>query len=402
MPAHPTEPARTSYDVVIIGGAMVGSAIAWFLADSPDFTGSVLVVERDPSFEHSSTAHTNSCMRQQFTTKINIRISQFAADYVKSFRQRMGGDERIPEIAFDRFGYMYLAATPEAAAGLRTAQALQASCGAGTRHLSPDQVAAEYPFYNLADILAANHNTQDEGYFDGTTLFDWWRRKAGERGVERIAGEVTAIGRAGNRVTGVTLSSGTTIAAGHIVNATGPRAARTASMAGLVLPVEPRKRYTFVFSAEAPLPRPLPLTIDPSGIHVRSDGALYMAGCPARPDPAVEPDDFTQDFTLWEEHVWPALAHRIPDFERIRLVRSWVGHYAFNTVDQNAILGSHPQATNFILANGFSGHGFQQAPAVGRGMAEWIAHGHYRTLDLSSLHLERIEARRHLTEAAII
>ena len=168
------------------------------------------------------------------------------------------------------------------------------------------------------------------------------------------------IGHAGGRVTHVTLSSGETVSCGTLVNASGPRAARTAAMAGITLPVEPRKRFTWIFSAERPLDRDLPLTIDPSGVHVRQDGPdTYLAGCAADPDPAVDYDDFVMDHNRWQDHVWPILANRIPQFDSLRVVTEWAGHYAFNTLDQNAILGRHDQLTNFIFQNGFSGHGLQ-------------------------------------------
>ena len=173
---------HSSYDVVIVGGAMLGSSVAWFLADNPDFDGRILVVERDPTYALCSTAHTNSCMRQQFSNEINIRISQFAAEYVKNFRDHMGGDMRIPRVVMQNFGYMYLAGSVEAAENLRASQRLQASLGAGTRFMSPGEIAAAYPFYRLDDIIGGNHNLVDEGYFDGNTLFDWWRRRAREAG----------------------------------------------------------------------------------------------------------------------------------------------------------------------------------------------------------------------------
>ena len=400
-----SQPAlRQNYDVVIVGGAMLGSSVAWFLTQQPGFDGSVLVVERDPSYAMCSTAHTNSCIRQQFSAEINIRISQFGVDFIRNFRRYMGNDPRVPEVVLQSFGYLYLADTPGFAASLKEAQTVQAACGAGTRHMSADQIAAEYPFYNLDDILAGNHNTKDEGYFDGNTLFDWWKRSAKEHGVTYIADEVVGMTRSadGARIESVTLKSGAQVGCGTVVNASGPRAALTAKMAGLALPVEPRKRYTFVFEAEKPLDRDLPLTIDPSGVHMRTDGRYYMAGCPPDDDPAVAPDDFTADHSLWEEKVWPAIAHRIPQFEAIRLRQSWVGHYAYNTLDQNAVVGPHPEVGNFIFVNGFSGHGFQQSPAMGRGVAEWITHGAYQSLDLSPLGYDRIVKGASLIEKAVI
>ena len=399
----PNEAPRAAYDVIIIGGAIMGSATAFFLSQNDDFDGSVLVIERDPSYQLCSTAHTNSCMRQQFSTELNIRISQFAAEFVKNLRTHMGGDERVPELDIQNYGYMYLANNAPFAELLRRNRDIQRAAGAGTELLTPQEIAARYPFYKVDDLVLGSINRRDEGYFDGGTLFDWLRRGARERGVDYVAGEVVAMSRDGAHITHVTLASGETIACGTVVNASGPRAARTAAMAGIDLPVEPRKRFTWIFTAETPLDRDLPLTIDPSGVHFRQDGpATYLAGCPADPDPAVAYDDFVMDPDRWQDHVWPIIAGRIPQFEAIRVVTEWAGHYAFNTLDQNAILGPHDEVRNFIFQNGFSGHGLQQSPAMGRGIAELIIYGEYRSLDLSPFAFDRIAANRPIIETAII
>ncbi|MEM7196719.1 MAG: FAD-binding oxidoreductase [Pseudomonadota bacterium] len=400
----PVRPNESRYDVVIVGGAMYGASVSWFLSDSEDFNGSVLVVERDPSYEKSSTGATNSCMRQQFSNEINVRVSQFAADFVKNFRQYMGDDERVPDLVLQSFGYMYLANNEEFAKVLKESQVLQESLGAGTKHMSAEDVKRDYPFYNVDDIVAGNHNLVDEGYFDGGTLFDWWKRSGRERGVEYIQNEVVAmqLNQPGTRVQSVTLETGEVVLCDTVVNASGPRAVLTSRMAGIEIPVEPRKRFTFIFDAEHPLDRDLPLTIDPSGVHMRTDGQYYLAGCPPDSDPAVDYDDWTMDHSIWEDKVWPAVAARIPQFEAVKLTNSWVGHYAFNTFDHNAILGPHTGVENFIFVNGFSGHGLQQSPAMGRGTAELITYGEYRSLDLSAFNYERIEKNQRFEEKAII
>ncbi len=397
-----SEPKRRSYDVVIIGGAMLGSSVAWFLSSNPGFQGRILVVERDPTYEFSTTARTNSCMRQQFSNEINVRISQFAAEYVKNFRSYMADDPDVPAIPLHSFGYMYLAGDQAFAEILRENQKLQAALGAGTRIMTPDEIAAAYPFYNLDGVVLGSHNPKDEGYFDGATLFDWWRRKARQNGVEYLTNEVAAIARTGDRIESVTLKSGEVVAAGLVINATGPRAAITAAMAGLDAPVEPRRRYSFVFAAEKPLGGELPLTIDPSGVHVRSDGAYFLCGCPPEDDAPPAFDDFELDHAIWEEKLWPAIAHRIPAFEAVKVINAWVGHYEYNYFDQNAIVGPHPDVKNFLYVNGFSGHGFQQSPAIGRGVAEWVAFGEYRSLDLSPFSYDRIVRGEKFLERAVI
>ncbi len=397
-------PRQTSYDVVIVGGAMYGSSISWWLSQNPDFDGSVLVVERDPTYEFTSTAHTNSCIRQQFSREINVQISQFGAEFIKNFREFMGGDERVPEVVLQSFGYMYLADNEDFARTLKETQQIQESLGAGTRHMTAEEIKRQYPFYNMEDIVAGNHNLDNEGYFDGNTLFDWWKRVARENGVEYCENEVVsmALGDAGTIVTTVKLATGEQVACGKVINCSGPRAVLTSRMAGIEIPVEPRKRYTYIFAAENPLDQDLPLTIDPTGVHMRTDGAYYLAGGPPDIDPPVDYDDFEMDHSLWEEKFWPAIAHRVPQFEAVKLVNSWAGHYAFNTLDQNAILGGHTEVKNFYFCNGFSGHGFQQSPAIGRGLSELITYGEYRSLDLSPFGFERIENNKPFDEKAVI
>jgi glycine/D-amino acid oxidase-like deaminating enzyme len=397
-------PKRSSYDVVIVGGAMYGSSVSWFLADNPDFDGSILVIERDPSYTACSTVHTNSCIRQQFSREINVRISQYGADFVKNLRQFMGGDERVPNLPIQSYGYLYLADNESFAAVLKESQQVQQACGASTKILTAEQIKRDYPFYNVDDIVVGSHNRVDEGYFDGGTLFDWWRRSGKEKGVEFLANEVVSMQRnkAGSRIESVMLKSGEIVSCGTVVNASGPRAVLTSRMAGIELPVEPRKRHTFIFDAEQPLDRDLPLTIDPTGVHMRTDGQYYLAGCAPDDDHAVDYDDYEPDHSIWQEKLWPVIANRIPQFEAIKLVNSWVGHYAFNTLDQNAILGPHPSVENFIFVNGFSGHGLQQSPAMGRGTAELITYGEYRSLDLSPFCFDRIERNEPFNEKAII
>ncbi|MBL6602609.1 MAG: FAD-binding oxidoreductase, partial [Alphaproteobacteria bacterium] len=211
---------------------MMGSSCAWFLKKHYGFTGSVLVVERDMSYEWASTSHTNSCVRQQFSNELNVRISQYTAEFIREFQSYMAPLPDVPELKIQNFGYLYLTDQPDKADILRKLQGIQSDLGAGTVILSPDEIAARYPFYRLDDIILGSLNTKDEGYFEGSTIFEWFRRGARAAGVEYIENEVVAIGRSGRRVNSVTLKSGEEISAGKIINASGPRASRTAEMAG--------------------------------------------------------------------------------------------------------------------------------------------------------------------------
>lgn len=393
-------PMSKTFDVIIIGGGMVGASVAFWLAKARAGLR-IAVIERDPSYEFASTTHTNSCIRQQFGTETNIRLSQFTAGFIGDFKTQIE-DETAPPIALQSFGYLYLASTEDGETRLRRRQALGAGLGTATQLLSADQIAARFPFYNLEGIRLGSLNEVDEGYFDGAGIFAAFRRRSRDWGVEWHTGEVTGLTMQGPRITGVTLADGRTLSAGHTVNAAGPRAAQVARMAGVDLPVAPRRRYTFLFEAAEALPCALPLTIDPSGFHVRADGRAYMTGCPPLDDGPADWDDFHMEPDVWEERLWPALAHRIPAFERLRMTRFWTGHYAYNDHDQNALVGFWPGLEGLIFANGFSGHGLQQAPGIGRGVAELILHGQYQALDLSELAIARITEGRRVVEDAII
>ena len=394
-------PKHRAYDVVIVGGAIMGSSAAWFLSANPDFQGRVLVVERDPNYAQAASALSASCIRHQFSNAINVRMSMFGTGFIRSFREALGGDPEIPEITLEETGYLFLA-TAAGAPVLRENHGMQAACGAATVLMTPDEIAARFPFYNLDGIELGSFNPVGEGWFDGFTMMQWWRRKARENGVEYVVGEVVAMTRKGSRIESVRLAGGETVACGTVVNASGPYGGRTARMAGLHLPVEPRKRCLFVFDCRTALGQPLPLTIDPVGVHCRSEGEFFLCGTVPKDDSAPAHDDFDVDYSEFEDEVWPVLANRVPAFEAIKLVRAWAGHYDCNALDQNGVVGPHPEVGNFLFANGFSGHGLQQAAAVGRAIGELVAHGGYRTLDLSELAYDRVLTGTPFREQAII
>jgi FAD-dependent oxidoreductase domain-containing protein 1 len=173
-------------------------------------------------------------------------------------------------------------------------------------------------------------------------------------------------------------------------------------MAELELPVRPRKRYVYHFDCRTAV-HDAPLLVDPGGVYFRPEGPSYIGGfSPHAGDPDPDALDLEVDRAAFERVMWPALAHRVPAFEELRLLDAWAGHYEVNTLDHNAIIGPHPEVTNFLFANGFSGHGLQQAPATGRGLAEWIAYGEYRSLDLSPLGYERIARGEPLRELNVV
>ncbi len=383
----------TQSDVVICGGAVIGSAIAWNLGQlAPEL--SITVIERDPSFKTSSTALSASGIRQQFSDPLNVMISRFGVAFIRGAASRWGLDLNLHEQ-----GYLYLADSAAGAQVLRENHAVQVAAGADMALLSPAALKARFPHLNVEDLTLASLGLSGEGWFDSVGLMQGYQADTQAR---RITDEVTGLQVQGGKVEAVKLASGARIACGAFINAAGPAAAGIAAMAGVALPVERRKRTNFSFDCAVPPKGDLPLMIDPGGVWVRPEGRQFLCGCAPQEDPRVDADDFEPRYREFEEIIWPALAARAPAFEAIRMQAMWAGHYAYNVLDQNAVTGAHPEVKNFYFANGFSGHGLQQAPAIGRGLAELVALGGYKSLDLSPLGYERILRDEPLRERCVI
>lgn len=387
-----------SFDVVIVGGAIMGAMTAYFLTLDPAFRGRVAVVERDTSFAQSSTTLSAASLRQQFSIPENIRMSLFGLEFLRNAKERFGPDT---DLAWHEGGYLLLASEAGVPV-LRANHRVQKAEGADIDLMTPEQIKANFPWLNVEDIAAGAYGVSGEGWFDAHAFLMCTRAAARAQGAHFITGEVVAIEREAGKVTGVTLADGRRLGCRALVNAAGPRGGRVAALAGLELPVEGRKRCVFVVHCRTPLPR-LPLLVDPSGFYIRPEGSYQICGAP----PAIENDpdadgDFEVDWSVFEENIWPALAHRIPAMEELKLVRAWAGHYEMNLLDHNAVIGPHPELTNFYFMNGFSGHGLQQAPAAGRAIAEWIVHGRSVSLDLDVFGYERIAAGRPHAELNII
>ncbi|MGE0501158.1 MAG: NAD(P)/FAD-dependent oxidoreductase [Rhizobiaceae bacterium] len=387
-----------AYDVVIIGGAIVGSAVAYHLREE-GFAGPIALIERDPQFAHAATTLSMASIRQQFSIPENIRLSQFTLGLFRRLKQEFSADA---DIGFREGGYLILATDdglPVLAANHRT----QVAEGADVVLEDPATLARRFPWLSTDGIAAGVYGRSGEGWFDAHALLGLMRKALRTRNVDLIAGDVVAIERDGDRVSAVTLGDGRRLPAETFVNAAGPNAGVVASLAGIALPVEPRKRTVFVFEARERYPD-MPLLVDPNGVYVRPEGAVYLTGGaePEEGDGPADPADFEPRWDLFEEVIWPTLATRIPAFEAIKATRAWAGHYDYNTLDQNAVIGPHPEVKNFLFANGFSGHGLQQAPAVGKALAELIAHGAYRTIDCSTFGYERVAKGRPFRELNVI
>lgn len=387
-------------DVAIIGGGVIGSAIAYFLAAEPSFAGSIAVIERDPTYRVASSALSVSSIRQQFSTPANTLMSRFGITFLRDIARHLEVEGRQPDIGLREPGYLFLA-TAGGQAALRANHRQQTALGADIAVMTAAELSRRFPWLATRDLAAGALGLAGEGWFDGYALLRAFRDKARSLGVAYHAGEVAGIARQGRRITGLRLADGSEWGCGAAVNAAGPWAGNVATMAGLSLPVEPRKRCVFVFACREELPD-CPLVIDPTGVYFRPEGRHFIAGTTPPPERDIPGAELSVDYALFDDIIWPVLAHRVPAFSAIKLRSAWAGYYEVNTFDHNAVIGAHPALDNFYLAAGFSGHGMQHAPAAGRAIAELIAQGAFRTLDLSALSASRLVENRPIREAKVV
>lgn len=392
----------SSFDVVIAGGAVMGSSIAWHLATHPGFSGSVLVVEPDSTYQFSASALSAGSVRQQFSQPVNIAISLYGIGFLREIGTRLMVADEAPDIGLHEGGYLYLgieSMCPVFAAN----HADQRALGADVALMDTPTLAVRFPWLNTGDLAIGSFGETGEGWFDGYGLMQAFRKAARAAGVTYRQGRVVELEKDGAHIAAAILEDGTRIACGVFVNAAGASGARTLTeKAGFPVPVYAKKRSVFSFSCKEKLAGH-PLVIDTSGVWWRPEGEGFITGySPDEPEETDFAHDFDVDWPLFEEVIWPALAHRIPAFEAIRPGRAWAGHYDMNLLDHNAIVGRLGDLANGYLACGFSGHGLQQSPAVGRGLAELIVEGRYTSLDLMDLSFERIAAGRPLLERNVI
>lgn len=373
-------------DVAIIGGAVVGTSVAWHLVCQLGYRGRVLVIEKDFSYARSATALSVSSIRQQFSCAANIRASLYGLSFIRAASEKFGAD-----FGFREWGYLFLASDAGRDA-LAANHTIQHSCGADIVFHDPAELAARFPWLSTDGLAAGSWGRTGEGWFDGYGLMQAMRAQARDAGVTWLNAEVTAI-----EDNTVRLSTGEAIAADRIVIAAGTGSAALAASTGIDIPVRAKKRMVFTFRAADP-PQRMPLLIDPTGVYARPEGEGFLCGlAPSDHDDPDPGDDFEPDWTWFEERIWPVLAARVPAFESIKTGRAWSGHYDLNLFDHNAFIGPWPDAPHILLACGYSGHGMQQAPATGLAVAEHIL-GRPQSLDLADLAPDRLPAGRRVEE----
>jgi len=386
-----------SYDVIVVGGAVMGSSVAYHLLKL-DPRLRVAVVERDPAYTRSSTALSLGGVRVQFSLKENILISLYAQDFFSRFEEEMAVGEERPAIDYRQAGYLFLIDEP----GKPTAEkdlALQRSLGGRVEWWTPERIKKEFPLF-AADLFVGGTFGPRDGYLDPYGVLMGFRKKAASLGARYVSDEVTAVKTARGKIAGLQLASGEVLHSEVVVNAAGPWAGEIGRMVGVELPLDPVNRQVFAVKPEVSMDRALPLVIAPSDLYFRSEtGGLILVGR------SMEEDEtgfgFRWDWKRFTDWLWPELARIVPAFEKLKMVRGWAGLYEVNRLDSNAILGPWPELEGFYLINGFSGHGLQQSPAAGRYLAELIL-GRSPTLDLSVFAPRRILENRPLGEGAVV
>lgn len=388
----------SSYDILIVGGGIMGSSIAYNLMND-QFDGKVAVFEKDPTYEFSTTTLSAGGIRRQFSTEVNIHISQYGLPIYQNFDEAMAVNGEKAHAEFTQRGYLFLADEKNWPL-IRKHHELQTSLGVDVELLTSGEILKIIPHMNTEDLEGASFSSRD-GYLDPHGTLQGYVRKAKSLGVAYVHEEVTQILRDGNQIAGLVTRPGNTYMARIVVNTAGPWAAEVGRMAGIDLPVDPVRRMAYVFQPGEIFDYDLPLTIDVTGLYFRHEtGRIIMTGQATPNEPPGF--NFQVDRSFFNEDLWPVLAHRVPVFDRLKLIRGWSGLYAVNRLDSNALLGRYPEVEGLYMAVGFSGHGFQQAPAVGKGLSELIRLGRYETIDLSPLDYERVLTGRLVIEQEVV
>ncbi|XP_076875401.1 FAD-dependent oxidoreductase domain-containing protein 1 [Brachyhypopomus gauderio] len=424
-------PERT--DIVIVGGGVIGWSTAYWLKKKQWGRDGVrvLVVEKDPTYSESSTVLSAGGIRQQFSLKENIQLSLASADFMRNINEHLGVLNEDPvDLQFNHAGYLFLA-NERVAHIMEENYVTQRDHGAKVTLLSPTQLQDRFPWLNTEGVALASYGLENEGWFDPWSLLNAFRCKAMSMGVQQCYGEVTGFTYSTTnaettdgdllrikRITNVIVQMPNSlenqpVECCIVVNAAGAGSGRIADMVGMGpgsehtmagLPVEPRKRYVYVVHSPDGPGLETPFLIDYSGVYFRREGlgGNYITG--KSPEENEEPDtgDLEVDHEFFQEKVWPLLSHRVPAFECLKVTGAWAGFYDYNTFDQNAVVGLHPLLSNMFFATGFSGHGLQQSPAVGRAVAELILDGDFRTIDLSGFKFNRILVQDPLLERNIV
>ncbi|KAK5646633.1 hypothetical protein RI129_005097 [Pyrocoelia pectoralis] len=427
-PTNPPNIFPRHVDIAIIGGGAIGSSIAYFLKEKTGLRGvNIVVIEKDSTYSQCSTVLSVGGLRQQFSLPENIQMSLFGADFLRTLKKRFGPDA---DVYFTPNGYLMLASEHGAQQLLDNAK-LQRELGAVNKILTKSELKERFPWMEVSDVEAGCLGLEKEGWFDPWALLGLLKRGAIDLGTQYINGEVVGFNFddqqdiiVDGQLSGTTqrleevqvkLPNGDIkpIKFAYCIIAAGAESGEVAKLAkvgngaGMLtvpLPVERRKRYVYCFECQENGPGlNTPMTLDYTGLYFRRDGlgGAYITGLSPQPDEEPCTSNLEVDHDFFTNRIWPLLAQRVPAFNALKVKSSWAGYYDYNMYDENGIIGAHPYLYNLYLATGFSGHGIQQSPAVGRAIAELIIDGKFQTLDLTRLGFDRILVDKPMYEVCI-
>ena len=388
---------------MIVGGGVVGCSAAWHLRQD-GFTGRIVVIERDASYQRASSYLAMGGIRQQFCTPVTVQMVQFSVELWKRFDQTLGTPQHRPHAWFRQRGYLFLA-NGKTATALAHRHDEEKKAGAAVRMLAVDELRRMLPGVMLDDILFGVLGEED-GYANPREVLAGFRAGAELAGAEFMVDEVTAIEHTQGAVSAVRVASGTRITAPTVVNAAGPWAGRVAALTGLQVPVEPLRQMLFRCTLPHHWPYRFPMLIDPGGVHWRHDDASEAGGADniilAFTNWQEQPgENFAADEGRWMKDFYPAMVNRVPALRDVTNVHGWSGLYEM-TPDHNPVLGAHPDLSGFIFANGFSGHGLMMLPATGKIVSEFVRLGRSETFDVGIFAPDRFARGALIHDAATI
>jgi FAD-dependent oxidoreductase domain-containing protein 1 len=368
-------------DVVVIGGGVMGAATALHLLRA-DTTLDVLIVEPDPTYSLAATPRASGGVRQLFSRPENIAMSQYTLEVIAAWPDFTG--EGAPDLLWQPHGYLLVG---EDAGPLQANLRAQLEHGVRAEWLDQGELGTRYPQLATEDLAGAVLSP-DDGWLDPSALLRGMLMAARRLGASTLRDRVTGFDVHGTRIRAVELESGRRIVAEAVVNTAGCWASELAARAGMPVPIEAMRRFEHQVETPEDMSG-LPFIKDPQGLAVRPQGAGLSVGLVDFDHPGGF--DLKIDGGYFERAVWPALAHRLPALDRLKLRATTAGLYDQNRLDGNMIIGNHPGCLdNFFIACGFSGHGMMHAPAVGRALAELVLHGEYHTIDLTRLAYQRV------------
>ncbi len=381
-------------DVLIVGGGIMGWSTAYHLLRA-DPALDVLVVEQDAAYRHASTTLCEGNVRIQFDLEENVRISMHTMRVLETFADDMAVGDARPDPAPRREGNLFLVDEAGRAPAVHGMER-QVALGCRAEWLDAGVIAARFPAFASEGLVGGTFGP-DDGRVDAVTMHRGYRSKARDLGADFAEVAVGEVLVADGRATGVRTAEGD-LTAGTVLVAAGAWTPGLLRPLGVDLPVEPVMRTAYVVATAVPTAG-LPAVFLPSGVYAIPEGETTWVSAWS-----LDSDPVGFDFTpatreRYVETIWPELATHLPAFDRLQVETSWAGLYAVNRMDGNGIIGEWPTIRGLHLATGFSGHGFQQAPAVGRYLAEGIL-GTPHQLDLSRLGPRRVIEGTPLRESA--